>query len=56
MIYYLMHYLFPYIQNMTLGIIHKYRAKAGNNVSEFTHLNWMTKYYYSSPKHKSLLE
>ena len=27
-----------------------------NNVSEFTCSNWMTKYYYLSPTHKSLLE
>ena len=33
----------------------KYRAKTGNNISEFTHSNWITKSYYSSPKHKSLL-
>ena len=30
-----------------------YRAKTGNNVSEFTHSNWITQSYYSSPKHKS---
>ena len=40
--------------NMTVGTIHKYRAKIGNNVREFTHSNWMTKSYYSSPKHKSV--
>ena len=50
------HTLFPWIQNMTLGTIHKYRTKIGNNVSEFTHSNWMTKSYYSSPKHKSQLQ
>ena len=38
------------------GTIHKYRAKIGNNVSEFTHSNCMTKSYYSGPKHKSLLQ
>ena len=27
----LMHYLFPQIQSMTLGTIHKYRVKIGNN-------------------------
>ena len=48
--------LVPQIQSMTLGTIHKYRVKIGNNVSEFTHSNWMTKYYYSSPKHKSRLQ
>ena len=39
-------------QNMTLCT--NYRAKIDNNVSEFTHSNWMTKSYYSGPKHKSL--
>ena len=34
------------------GTIHKYRAKIGYNVIEFTHSNWMTKSYYSIPKHK----
>ena len=48
-IYYLMHYLFPLIQNMTPG---NYKAKIVNNISEFMHSNWMTKSYYSSPKHK----
>ena len=27
-----------------------YRAKMGNNVSEFMHSNWITPSYYSSPK------
>ena len=54
-IYSFIHTLFPRIQNMTLGTIHKYRAKIGNNVIEFTYSNWMTKSYHSSPKHKSLL-
>ena len=44
-IYSFMHYLFPQIESMTLGTIHKYRVKIGNNVSEFTYSNWMTKYY-----------
>ena len=26
-----------------------------NNVSKFTHSNWMTKSYYSGPKHESQL-
>ena len=51
-VYSFIHTLFLLIQNMTLGTIHKYRVKIGNNVSEFTHLNWMTKSYYSSPKNK----
>ena len=25
--------------------------KIGNDVSEFMHLNWLTKSYYSGPKH-----
>ena len=29
--------------------------KIGNNVSEFTHSKWMTKSYYSSPKHVTWL-
>ena len=33
--------------------IHKYMT--GNNVSEFTHSNWITLSYYPSPKHKSLI-
>ena len=32
-----------------------YRAKMGNNVSEFMYLNWITLSYYSSLKHKSLI-
>ena len=32
-----------------------YRTKTGNNVSEFTHLNWITLSYYSHRKHKSLI-
>ena len=55
-IYSFIHTLFLLIQNMTLGTIHKYRAKIGNNVSEFMHSNWMTKSYYSGPKHKSQLQ
>ena len=39
-----------------LTLCHNYRAKTGNNVSKFTHSNWMTKSYYSSPKHKSQLQ
>ena len=34
---------------LTLCTIHEY--KAGNDVSEFTHSNWITLSYYSSPKH-----
>ena len=30
----------------------KYRAETDNAVSEFTHSNWITLSYYSSPKHK----
>ena len=41
-----------YIQ-FTLNM--NYKAKAGNDVSEFTHSNWITLSYYSSPKHKSLI-
>ena len=41
--------------SMTLHPKYEYRAKTGNNVSEFVHSNWMTKSYYSSSKHKSLL-
>ena len=44
--------LFPYIQNMTLGTIHKYRVKIGNNVSEFMHSNSVMPSYYSSPIHE----
>ena len=29
--------------------------KTGNDVSEFTHLNWIMLSYYSGPKHKSLI-
>ena len=28
------------------------QSKTGNNVSEIMHSNWMTKSYYSSPKHR----
>ena len=35
---------------LTQCTIHEY--KAGNNVSEFMHSNWITLSYYSSPKHK----
>ena len=38
---------------LTLGM--NYRAKTGNNVSEFMHSNWIMLSYYSSLKHKSLL-
>ena len=34
-IYSFIHTLFPRIQNMTIGTIHKYRAKIGNNVIEW---------------------
>ena len=27
-------------------LIYEYRGKIGNNISEFTHSNWMTKSYY----------
>ena len=37
--------MFPLI----LSTNHEY--KAGNDVSEFTHSNWITLSYYSSPKH-----
>ena len=33
----------------------EYRVKIGNIISKFTHSNWITLSYYSSPKHKSLL-
>ena len=36
---------------LTLCTIHEY--KTGNDVSEFTHSNWITLSYYSSPTHKS---
>ena len=38
---------------LTLCTIHEY--KTGNNISEFTHSNWITLSYYSGPTHKSLL-
>ena len=38
---------------LTLVTIHEY--KTGNDVSEFTHSNWITLSYYSSPTHKSLI-
>ena len=38
---------------MTVCSIHEY--KTGNDVSEFTHSNWITLSYYSSPKHKSVI-
>ena len=55
------HLLFPntstdpntYYISMTLGT--NYRAKTGNNVSEFMHSNWITQSYYSNPKGKSPL-
>ena len=34
---------------LTLCTIHEY--KAGNDVSEFGHSNWIILSYYSSPKH-----
>ena len=34
---------------LTQCTIHEY--KTGNDVSEFTHSNWITLSYYSSPKH-----
>ena len=42
--------MIPMIPNMyhiqlTLCPICNFRAKTGNNVSEFTHLNWITKSY-----------
>ena len=60
-------HMFPFIQNwcyliisntcimfpLTQCTIHEY--KTGNDVSEFTHSNWITLSYYSSPKHKSLI-
>ena len=46
---------YMYRISMTLHPIYEYRAKTGNNVSEFTHLFWIMPSYYSSPKHKSLL-
>ena len=40
-------HLFP----IDSGYTHcKYRARTDNNVSEFTHSNWITQSYYSSPK------
>ena len=36
------------------GLCTNYRAKTGNNVSEFTHSNCIMPSYYSSPKYKSL--
>ena len=32
--------------------IYQFQAKTFNNVSEFTHSNWITLSYYSSHKHK----
>ena len=37
---------------MTLCPIYQFWAKTSNNVSEFTHSNWIMPSYYSSPKHK----
>ena len=39
--------------SLTRCSIHEY--KTGNDVSEFTHSNWIILSYYSSPKHKSLI-
>ena len=36
----------------TLCPIYQFRAKTGNNVSEFMYSIWMTKSYYSSPKYR----
>ena len=49
----------PLFQNKCITFLltrctsHEY--KTGNDVSEFTHSNWITLSYYSSPKHKSLI-
>ena len=47
---------YMYHISMTLCPNYEYRAKTGNNVSEFTHSNWIMLSYYSSPKDKSLLQ
>ena len=51
-----MHSCFMYHISTTLFPNYEYRAKTGNNVSEFMHSNWMIKSYYSSLKYKSLLQ
>ena len=42
-----------HISTDSMHTIHEY--KTGNDVSEFTHSNWITLSYYSSPKHKNLI-
>ena len=37
---------------MTFCLIYQFQVKTGNNVSAFTHSNWIMPSYYSSPKHK----
>ena len=51
-LYYLM---IPNMYHLQLTLCMNYQAKTGNNVSEFTHSNWTTLSYYSSPKHKNLI-
>ena len=41
-----------YHVSMTLCPNYQFKAKTGNNVNEFTHSNWITPSYYSSPKCK----
>ena len=38
-----------------LDSLYNYSVKSDNNVSKFTHSNWITLSYYSSPKHKILI-
>ena len=40
-----------YIESLLVQLSN-FWPKTGNNVSEFTHTNWITLSYYSSPKHK----
>ena len=47
--------MIPNMYHIQLTLCMSYRAKTGNNVSEFMHLNCITLSYYSSPKHKSLI-
>ena len=47
--------LIPNMYYISLTPCINYRAKFGNNVSEFTYSNWITQSYYSSPLHRYLI-
>ena len=47
--------IIPNTSYISLTPCTNYRAKTDNNVSVFTHSNWITQSYYSSPKYKSPL-